>query len=320
MTASKYETCGYISATSYCNNDCVFCGLKEYGIQYQVPLEEVREQLRLIYEAPARRIIFTGGEPTIHPQIVDLIRFAREMGYEKIGIFTNARRIQDPALLRDLLDAGLNSAMVSLHGRTADVHDRTVRTPGAFKQTIKSLEILSGANIHLVVNTPITSINIDEIFSMYDFISSFGDPVKRWQLSNIFPTSVVMNNPDLHPSYESIQKAVFAVMMRSQTGNLHCVTQEIPLCIVFPWLNETRDLSDERKQMICRRDIMGDYRQYRPWTSPYKTMLPSCVRCGMRERCNGVPLCYLMSHRDLSIFRPLEYLTDESWRRQMGIV
>jgi sulfatase maturation enzyme AslB (radical SAM superfamily) len=319
MAGHEFETCGYISVTSYCNNDCVFCGLKEYGIRYQIPLHEVQEQLKLIRQHGAKRIVFTGGEPTIHPEIAQIIESAAKAGYGHIGVFTNGRNIKNSAFIKTLMDAGLDSAMVSLHGMNSETHDETVRSKGAHEQTMHGLRVLSDAGVNLVINTPITSLNLGEIVPMYDFISAFGDSVRRWQLSNLFPTAVVMSRPDLHPDYESIQEAIFEVLMRSQTGPLKCVTQEIPLCIVFPWLDETRDLSDERKQMICRRDIEGDYRQYRPWTSPYKTMLPTCAPCGMRSRCNGIPLCYLMSHRDLSIFRPLEYLSDESWRRQMGI-
>lgn len=319
MPRSNIEPSGYISILSHCNNHCVFCGLKDYRISYQLALEEVQGQLRHLYEQGAHRMVFTGGEPSLHPDLVQIVRSAAKTGYKNISIFTNARRMKDPDLAKALVDAGLNSAMVSLHGRSAETHDRTVRCPGAFEETLRGLKNLAKSDLHLVINTPVTSINLPEIVSMYDFLTALGEQVRRWQLSNIFPTAVVMNQPDLHPDYREIRDAVFQVMALSQTGPMHCVTQEFPLCVVFPWLDETRELSDEKTQMICRRDTQGDYRSYRPWSSPYKFLLPTCDRCGMQERCSKIPLCYLLSHRDLSIFRPLEYLSPESWREQMGI-
>lgn len=319
MAAHSFEPCAYISVTSHCNNDCVFCGLKDYGIDYLVPLSEIREQLAVFLERGVRRIIFTGGEPTLHPDFVEIIRAARDAGFTNIGFFTNARRIKNAAYIAELKDAGLNAVMASLHGRTAEAHDATVKCQGAYAQTVNGLKVLSDSGVRLVVNTPVSSLNVGEITAMFDFVSDLGPSVHRWQLSNIFPTSVVMSNPGLQPDYAVAREAVFEVMNRALSGHLRCVTQEFPLCVIFPWLNESRDLSDERTQMICRKDVRGDYRRYKPWTSPYKTKLASCGPCGMRSVCAGVPLCYLMSHRDLSIFRPLEYLTPESWRRQMGI-
>jgi pyruvate-formate lyase-activating enzyme len=294
--------------------------LKEYGITYQVPLDEVRGQLKHLHDHGARRVVFTGGEPSIHPDLVEIVHSAREIGYGNISIFTNARRMRDAELVGALIDAGLNTAMVSVHGRTSGAHDKTVRAMGAFDETIRGLSNLAKTGIYLVINTPITALNLSEIVSMYDFLAAIGGRVRRWQLSNIYPTAVMMNHPELHPGYESIQKIVFEVMARSRNGPLRCVTQEIPLCVVFPWLSESRELSDEKIQMICRRDRLGDYRRYRPWKSPYKSLLPTCEPCGMRNECGKIPLCYLMSHRDLSIFKPLEYLSAESWRRQMGIL
>jgi MoaA/NifB/PqqE/SkfB family radical SAM enzyme len=319
MPHATFEPSAYISVSSRCNNDCVFCGLKEYGIDYVVPPQEIQEQLAVFYENGMRRIVFTGGEPTIHPQILDIVNAARSMGFTSVSLFTNARRFKSPGLAQAFKDAGLDSVMASLHGRTAETHDAGVRSKGAFEQTVQGLHALANSGIRLVVNTPVTEINLAEITSMYDLIAGLNGRVSRWQLSNIFPTAVVMNNPGLQPDYALVREIIYRIMERAVGGELRCVTQEFPLCIVFPWLNETRDLSDQRTQMICRRDLKGDYRRYRPWSSPYKTKLPSCAPCGMREVCGGVSLCYLMSHRDLSIFRPLEHLTPESWRRQMGV-
>lgn len=319
MPLHSAEPCAYISVSSRCNNDCLFCGLKKYGIDYRVPLAEIREQLGVFHAQGARRVVFTGGEPTLHPDLLEAIRAARDIGFTSVSIFTNARRLGAAVSVAALAEAGLTAAMASLHGHTAATHDATVKSPGAHAQTTRGIAALAASGLRLVINTPITSLNLAEILDMYDRIAALPGQVHRWQLSNIFPTSVVMDNPDLQPDYADVQPVVFTVMERALTGPVRVVTQELPLCVIFPWLGETRDLSDARTQMLCRRDVRGDYRSYRPWSSPYKTKLPTCAPCGMREVCGGIPLCYLSSHRDLSVFRPLEYLSPDTWRAQMGL-
>ena len=66
-------------------------------------------------------MIFTGGEPTLHPALPELIAFADRQGHI-VGLNTNGRRLAERAYGRELVRAGLNHVQIPLAS-----HQREVR-------------------------------------------------------------------------------------------------------------------------------------------------------------------------------------------------
>lgn len=65
------------------------------------------------WQAGIPHVIFTGGEPTLRPDLVDLLNHAERLGMVT-GLLTNGRRLADSAYLDALLQAGLDHAMIVL--------------------------------------------------------------------------------------------------------------------------------------------------------------------------------------------------------------
>ena len=68
-------------------------------------------------------ITFYGGDPLLHPNITEIVRFCREKGYRKIGILTNTGSL-DESGLEDLLENGLNSVGIYFNSFNEEVHKR----------------------------------------------------------------------------------------------------------------------------------------------------------------------------------------------------
>ncbi len=106
-----------ISLTDRCNLRCVYCMPKE-GLQWQAREEQlsVEELVRVVETAAqggVRRIRLTGGEPLIHPKIVDIVqRIASIREIEEVSLTTNAMLLE--RLAHPLAQAGLSRVNVSL--------------------------------------------------------------------------------------------------------------------------------------------------------------------------------------------------------------
>src|SRR4029077_4373803 len=68
-------------------------------------------------------LVLSGGEPTLNPRLVEYVRLAKRVGVSAVEVQTNATRLAERGLARALADAGLDRAMVSLHGSTAELSD-----------------------------------------------------------------------------------------------------------------------------------------------------------------------------------------------------
>ena len=112
-----------ISVTDRCNFRCVYC-MPETGMQWLpkseiLSYEEIAEVVRQLAPLGLRRLRITGGEPTIRPQIHELIRMLRAVPeIEDIALSTNGARLPELAPL--LREAGLDRVNMSVDSLRRD--------------------------------------------------------------------------------------------------------------------------------------------------------------------------------------------------------
>lgn len=128
-----------------CNNRCIFCTEDDRMARHDLLVGQTDEDVRrmMLAEPRSRDVMFTSGEPTLHPRLPAWIGMAREIGFETIGLITNGRKLAYRAFTRRLVEAGLNHVLVSIHGHDARTHDALTRTQGAFVQTLAGLANLA---------------------------------------------------------------------------------------------------------------------------------------------------------------------------------
>jgi len=136
-----------------CNNHCGFCPQRVIrgfgGHQVELSTDELKRRLDRAREECYDEVGFSGGEPTIRRDLVEIVAYARSVGFRKAFITTNGRMLAYSDLAERLVEAGLTGVTVSLHGPDAEVHDGLTGVKGAFSQAVKGLANLQGAAARL---------------------------------------------------------------------------------------------------------------------------------------------------------------------------
>lgn len=105
-----------VSLTDRCNLRCVYCMPGNVRFRPQRALmrdEEILSFVRLFAELGFDKIRLTGGEPTLRPGVVELVRdIARTPGVETLTMTTNGVRLA--SLAGPLAEAGLQRVNISL--------------------------------------------------------------------------------------------------------------------------------------------------------------------------------------------------------------
>jgi MoaA/NifB/PqqE/SkfB family radical SAM enzyme len=92
------------------------------------------------------KITFSGGEPFMRKDILELVRFASNLG---IGthLTTNGTMIT-PALAKEICSSGLSTIAISIDSLDASVHDYMRGAPGSLKLTLDGVRELSKSEKH----------------------------------------------------------------------------------------------------------------------------------------------------------------------------
>ncbi len=119
-----------ISVTDRCNFRCLYC-MPEEGLAWLpksdiLSYEEITDVVRQLAPLGLRRLRITGGEPTIRPQLHELVRMLRAIPeIDDIAISTNGARLPEMAAL--LRDCGLDRVNMSVDSLRAERIARIAR-------------------------------------------------------------------------------------------------------------------------------------------------------------------------------------------------
>lgn len=159
-----------------CNLTCRHCYIRpdQHGSQ-AVDRLTMGNWLKLFYDPQkANNLVFLGGEPTLHPDLVDGVRAARAIGYRSITIDTNGYLYHDVLDRLTPADATLN---FSLDGPDPKVND-ALRGKGVFETCTGSLKKAVQKGFAAGVIYTVSAANIDALARMPALLDSWG--VKRF--------------------------------------------------------------------------------------------------------------------------------------------
>jgi MoaA/NifB/PqqE/SkfB family radical SAM enzyme len=118
-----------------CNLSCSYCS--EYDkVSDPIPTEILEKRLWKLKSLGTFGISLTGGEPTLHPHLADLIRECRKLGFFRTGMISNGFLLR-PELIEALNEAGLQEMQISIDGVWAN--DTTQKVLANLKKRLQWL-------------------------------------------------------------------------------------------------------------------------------------------------------------------------------------
>jgi len=206
-----------IEVSSKCQLQCTHCFRQYMNIKENdfMPLG----MYKMIVSECGRNGLFTlkfsmRGEPLLHPDIVEMVRFAKEQGIKEVWINTNGGTITE-TLARDIINAGADWITMSFDG----LHEtyESIRKPLKFEDSLRKLKILRRVRDELNANT---LLNVQTLWSAIkqnpdEYINLMKNIVDR-----------VAYNPDMNfenviliPDKEYICPRLWQRMCITSTGN-----------------------------------------------------------------------------------------------------
>ncbi|MFW9982190.1 MAG: radical SAM protein [Candidatus Thorarchaeota archaeon] len=173
------------NVTKACNLKCKHCyesaGQKAKN---ELSTEEALECVDRLADAGIVFLAFSGGEPTVRPDILRLIRRATARGIY-VAVATNGISFSNPEQVRRFKNAGMKFVQISVDGANAETHDAFRGVPGAFEKTIDGIRNCVSEGLFVEISTTVTRHNISEF---PDVVKLCEDLKARWlMLYNLVP-------------------------------------------------------------------------------------------------------------------------------------
>jgi MoaA/NifB/PqqE/SkfB family radical SAM enzyme len=168
-----------MNVTYKCNNRCTFCATGT-RTQFDGDFGRQRELLVKYRKLGVTLLDFDGGEPTLNPNLLKLVAFARRIGYERVNVTTNARMSSYPDYADKLVHSGVTSLLTSIHGPDAQTHAQNVGVAEAFDQTcegVRHFVRLAPPGVELGANITLTKSNHKKLGAVAALVFELG---LRW--------------------------------------------------------------------------------------------------------------------------------------------
>ncbi len=162
----------WIRIIAACNVKCIFCLDSDAQNGTLIDDAKVRDEILRWYKVGVyNRIIISWWEASIHPRFAEYIRYAKDVGYDRVQTVTNGNMFARIEFCEKVFVAGLDEVTFSIHGHTAELHDYLTAAPGSYNRAIRGLINVRKyfpekiINIDIVVN----KLNVDYLPQMIRF-------------------------------------------------------------------------------------------------------------------------------------------------------
>ncbi|MGE0600587.1 MAG: radical SAM protein [Dehalococcoidia bacterium] len=230
----QHACVGIIEVNSACNMDCPLC-FADAGAGFNLTLEDVEGILDHFVETEGNPefVQFSGGEPTIHPELPAMLRAAKARGIPHVMINTNGRRIaDDDAFLAELADIR-PSIYFQFDGFETETYLAIRGEPDLFPEKLRALDRLAAIGCDVVLVPAVErDVNLHEVGRIVEF--GIAHPAVRGV--NFQPAF----HAGRHGGHDPMQRITIPDILRAmeeQTAGKFLVSDFVPVPCCFPTCN-----------------------------------------------------------------------------------
>lgn len=277
-----------IKLHNHCNNRCLYCHSSDLSYP-SLSLEETLSKIQAAKDLGVRMILFSGGEPTLHP---DLLKISKMMYHLSLpfGLITNSRKLSQDRYLSKLLDNGLKYIYTSLSAASPELHNRIAGATKAFEETIQGIASIISHKPSIdffLINVVIIKQNLNQMEAIDDFLQSKG--VKKIK----FSLAEIKGEIALHKE-NAADPGLFAhnlVSLLSQKKSAPYIYYDgIPPCLLPS--EERRNWHTKHVHNFFTDHILysseGYEKEFYPTSLSYREYFSVCDQCRIKKQCEGI--------------------------------
>ena len=275
-----------------CSHRCGFCGAVDDSVEnLRKGVPDVLATVGDWEEHDIWTVVVTGGEPTLHRDLPQLLSVVADRGY-KLELQTNGMKLADRAYTRHLKRSGLRTVLISLHSHDPENSDQQItRVEGAWQRTVDGIDAAVDAGLRVRLSHVIHSANYTQTREFFALVH------RRWgrkvpiRLAFVIP--VTARPGDIGPYVPALPDVIphlkKALAFADEHGMRLIIIGNcgVPPCLVRPYERFCEVAED------LEVEFLEDH-----------TQLPACANCDYSGSCPGIRTLYYEHYGDPGL-RPM---------------
>jgi MoaA/NifB/PqqE/SkfB family radical SAM enzyme len=309
---------GYLqfAITNICNAKCNFCGFAvdrfDPGHRRSVTLPQARDVVDICLRNHIGYLLFVGGEPLAHKDILPMTRYAAQRGLRPM-ICTNGSLWTDQNM-RELAAAGLSSVIMSIDTHDAAAHERNRGLPEVCRKIQRANAVLAQLGVQTTASITASRLILD-YQKLPGFLTELGfkSCTFSYPLTRLGSTYLSFSDSDLvaYTTEELIEVFEQIKQMKRASG--------------FPVVNPTESLSEMQRHLRHEPERFGCLAGYKYFYLDWNLDLYRCHYwetpiCNIYEFDQGKLIrdnctrCMIDCYRDPSVLQFIAVNASDAWR------
>ncbi|MEZ4399495.1 MAG: radical SAM protein [Kofleriaceae bacterium] len=275
-----------------CNLACDYCTITPAMRARSLATDAVLRELRAGRTAGFDEVSFTGGEPTVRPDLLGLVRAARALGYRRVKVQSNGLVLGQGDNAARLVAAGCDDLHVSIHTHAADAYDALVRRPDSHALMEAGVRAGVATGVTVTVDLIITASTMDRLADAVAWAAARGVAgVDLWFVSL---TDGNRANLASMPRMTEAMPHVHAALAVGRARGLAMRSLHVPRCLLGrdvdhafdPGAGRVRVVSPDAVFELAQSKLTGQHH------------VDACAGCRYRAVCPGLRADYLARFGD----------------------
>jgi MoaA/NifB/PqqE/SkfB family radical SAM enzyme len=284
-----------------CNNRCQFCNDANKRQLPNKTTGQIKEEMIRARKKETTYLELIGGETTIRPDVLELVSFAKSLGFQTISMSTNGRMYSYLEFTKKMIEAGLTDVIFSIHGHQAKIHDHLTQSPGSFKELLKGLNNFKKIGFkNIGTNTTIVKYN-------YKYLPQIGRFIHQQGIRN---AEFIFVDPNYGGAYDNFEKLVPRISqiapyvkkcldISKQNKLPHWAVRYVPLCYFQDYLDQISELQEVAT--FHTEHLAPDFENFDVENSRQKVgriKAKKCRNCQLFNLCEGIWKEYFKRYGD----------------------
>jgi len=251
--------------------------------------KEAKKKIEFLADNGSGTIAFTGGEPTIRNDLLELIEYVKDVGVQKVELQTNGVKLEDKNYVKKLEEVGLDFILLAIHSHLPEKYDLLTQTKENFNKIIKCLENLNDSKIEVSISHVINKENYKSLVKFVKFIKERALKINYFYFGFVRPNGRTLENKWLVPKLSEIEKYLYESFEYCKKKGINFNVEGIPLCYMKGFENHNDEIKRVKNGSfihIERNEVRED--THRRHLLEDKMKGKQCKFCRVNKVCPGV--------------------------------